>query len=142
MNKYEGRIKLGAPSVTNSQEENKGVEWFRKFMEACEKMNCHIDIIQVHWFGSCDDFSGFKQHVQEMYKAGGRRPVWVTEYGCNLGDLTPDLPKRVSFLMQSLEWLDKQEWIDSYAYFMAREGDGTINDAGTGLSKLGQIYNS
>ncbi|KAF1817435.1 hypothetical protein P152DRAFT_387840 [Eremomyces bilateralis CBS 781.70] len=139
---FAGRIRLGSPSVTNGDQAHKGINWFRQFMRACNAIGCPIDFVQVHWFGWCNDLGGFKRHVWEMFEAGGRRPVWVTEYSCNLGDMTPDLPERVEFLTQSLEWLDSQDWIEKYAYFMAREGDGMINSAGTGLSKLGMIYNS
>ncbi|KAF2139802.1 glycoside hydrolase family 128 protein [Aplosporella prunicola CBS 121167] len=137
MEPFAGRVKLGAPAVTNGGAPM-GFQWYTSFVNSCT--GCHIDFVPIHWYGDCSQQSGiqdFYNHVGEAHDVTGGKQLWVTEFGCTTGN-----EQQVqAFLKQVIPWLDNLAWVDRYAYFMGRQGL-MINDAGTGLSAQGQIVNS
>lgn len=68
---------------------------------------------------------------------GGYRPLWITEFASSTGT---DAQKE-NFLKAVLPWLDAQTYVERYAYFGDFQGI-LINENGTGLSRLGEIYNN
>jgi hypothetical protein len=138
--KYGNDLKIGAPSVTNGVRDantgsDMGLPWLKKFLAQCT--GCKIDYIVVHWYDSATNIAYFKQHLQDAYAAGGNRPVYVTEFAPASGSPA----EKEAFLRQVLPWMDSQPWIVWYSYFMTAKGN-LVNDAGNGLTTLGEIYNT
>lgn len=130
--------KLGSPAVSNGQGTNPatgqpmGLDWLKPFLEQCS--GCPIAFAPVHWYGCTNgcpvqnDIDSFKQTVQAAMTAT-KLPVWVTEFQCK-GDAA-------TFLNEVLPWLDGQQGVERYSYFMASDG---ILLNGNSLSQLGQTY--
>ena len=132
--------KLGSPAVSNGQGTNpatgqpEGLDWLKPFLQQCS--GCPIDFAPVHWYGcnnGCpvqNDIDSFKSTVQAAI-AATNLPVWVTEFQC-LGDAG-------TFLNEVLPWLDGQQSVERYSYFMVKDG---ILTNGNSISQLGQAYGS
>ncbi|KAI5208354.1 hypothetical protein E4T38_02948 [Aureobasidium subglaciale] len=138
MEPFAGKALLGSPAVTNGGSPM-GLTWLQNFMGNCT--GCHIDFINIHWYSN--HWAGanyFKQQVQAAHDMSGGRPVWVTEFGLDgsQGQTTADL---TSFLEEVMEWMDAQDYVHRYAYFMDTTGMLMTSD-GSGMSDLGSMYNS
>lgn len=129
MQPYAGKVKLGSPAVTNGGSPM-GLTYLQNFITACS--GCTIDFIAIHWYngGSADDF---KNYVTKAHIAGGGRPVWITEF-----EGPGDAQQQQKFLKEVLPWLDNQDYVERYAYFMA--SDGNLISSGTSPSAVGQAY--
>ncbi|KZF22398.1 glycoside hydrolase family 128 protein [Xylona heveae TC161] len=123
---FAGKAKLGSPAVTNGGGQM-GLTWLGNFIEACD--GCQIDYINLHWYGI--EASDLQSHIETAWKQFNK-PIWVTEFAPTSGD-TQD------FLSQMLPWLDSQDYVERYAYFMV--ADGMLIE-GEALSALGSLYNS
>ncbi|KAF2651597.1 glycoside hydrolase family 128 protein [Lophiostoma macrostomum CBS 122681] len=130
-------VKIGAPAVTNgvtsSTGSSMGLPYLKSFLTACD--DCRIDFVAAHWYDSAENVSYFKQHLQDVHTQTGK-PVWVTEFAPQGSDA-----QKQAFLQEVLPWMDGQDWIERYAYQWVAPGV-LINDAGTGLSALGSVYQS
>ncbi|OCL09221.1 glycoside hydrolase family 128 protein [Glonium stellatum] len=140
VNSYPGKLKLGAPAVTNgvldtSTGSPMGLPWLQQFIGNCT--GCQIDFICIHWYDSPSNVAYFKSHVQDAYAAGGNRPVWITEFAPTSGT---DAQKQ-GFLKQVLPWLDSLDYVERYAYQMTAK-NVLVSADGTGLTPLGQVYNT
>ncbi|RKF76916.1 Alkali-sensitive linkage protein 1 [Golovinomyces cichoracearum] len=129
MQPYAGKAKLGSPAVTNGGSPM-GLTYLKNFINACS--GCTIDFIAIHWYngGSADDF---KNYVAKAHIVGGGRPVWITEF-----EGPGDAQQQQKFLKEVLPWLDNQDYVERYAYFMA--SDGNLISSGTSPSAVGQAY--
>jgi hypothetical protein len=129
------KLDLGAPAVTNAVAPNMGIDWLSQFMSACS--SCTIDYIPIHWYGSAfgaDDFQDYIEQVWQKFK----KPIWVTEFGTSDGDSNQTL----AFLKQVLPWMDQQDYVHRYAYFMARAaGPPFLLNTNNGLTSIGDYYN-
>ncbi|KIW05861.1 uncharacterized protein PV09_03064 [Verruconis gallopava] len=137
MQPFAGKVKLGAPAVTNGGAPM-GLTYLKNFIAACD--GCTIDFCPIHWYDSATNIAYFKNYVADAYAACGNRPIWITEFGASGSE-----SEVATFLNTVLPWLDSNSQVERYAYFMAAAStDGTylVNAAGTGLSSIGQIYNS
>lgn len=142
MEPYANQVKLGSPSVSNGVGQNQatgqpmGLDWLTPFLQQCS--GCSISFVPVHWYGCnapCDvtaDITAFKTQITQAMQAAGSLPIWVTEFGTNSGDPT-------TFMSEVLPWLDSQDQVERYAYFMVEDGKLT---SGNSLSALGQQYAS
>ncbi|KAF2817457.1 uncharacterized protein BDZ99DRAFT_457194 [Mytilinidion resinicola] len=138
--KYGNGIRIGAPSVTNGVKDATtgsvmGLPWLQQFIAQCT--GCRLDFIVVHWYDSATNIAYFKQHLNDAYAAGGGRPVYVTEFAPTSGTDA----QIQQFLKDAMAFMDSTSWVQWYSYFMTAEGN-LVNDAGNGLSTLGQIYNT
>ncbi|KAF2463430.1 uncharacterized protein BDR25DRAFT_329670 [Lindgomyces ingoldianus] len=131
--KYDGNVRLSAPAVTNGAPPM-GLDYLRRFLSACN--DCRIDWVVIHWYGAADNSGDFKKHAQEAYEAGGKRPIWITEFGAYGSE-----DQIIGFLNDVLPWLDHpdQKYIYRYAYQWAAPGS-LVNGVGDGLSAIGQLY--
>ena len=92
---------------------------------------------QIHRYGRAHDAQNFKDHINDARKFANGLPIWITEFRA---DGTDDEVK--SFLDDVMPWMDNSQDIHRYCYFMARPGPGMlINEAGDGLSDIGNEYN-
>ncbi|KAI9864757.1 MAG: hypothetical protein M1824_004664 [Vezdaea acicularis] len=134
MNPFAGKAKLGAPSITNGAGTSPlmGIDWLSAFLTACS--GCSIDFINIHWYDSATNIDYFKKHVQDAYKAGGGKPVWITEF-----EGSGTAAQKTAFLEAVIPWLDSQDYVERYAWFGVFDGN-LVN--GNSLSPLGKTYAS
>jgi hypothetical protein len=66
--------------------------------------------------------------VKDAHDQTGK-PVWLTEFGASGSDDQVN-----AFLQDALPWLDSQDYVERYSYFMAAEGKlisgGSLNSVG------------
>jgi hypothetical protein len=127
---FTGKVKLGSPAVTNGGG-HMGLGWLKDFLSGCS--SCTIDFIAIHWYNG-GDASAFKDYIVQAHEDGGYRPVWITEFQ---GPSSEE--EEIAFLEEVLPWLDSQDYIDRYAYFMASKGSLI---SGRVLSRIGETFAS
>ena len=126
-------VKLVSPAITNGPiTSGMGVAWLGDFLTHCGNLKCTIDAIALHWYGEATNFADFKQHVSDVYAAGGGRPLWITEFQ-GFGS-TAD---QQAFLAQALPFLDSLSYVERYAYFMVAQ-DNLVS--GNTVSALGKTF--
>ncbi|KAJ9634212.1 hypothetical protein H2199_009096 [Coniosporium tulheliwenetii] len=129
MQPFAGRARLGSPAVTNGGG-SLGLNWLTSFMSACS--SCQVDFVAVHWYDSVNNVEYFKKHVTNAHTKTGK-PVWLTEFGTVDGSDA----QKAEFLRQVLPWLDSQDFVERYAYFMVAEG---MMVSGGQMSAYGAAY--
>jgi hypothetical protein len=125
-NNFAGKAKLVSPAVTNGGAPM-GLAWLSSFMSLCS--DCQIDAIAIHWYDSSSNIAYFKSHIQNAYAQFGK-PIYLTEFGTIDGN-------DQAFLAAVLPWLDSQDYVHKYAYFMASDGKLI---SGNSLSAAGNAY--
>ncbi|KAF1981163.1 glycoside hydrolase family 128 protein [Aulographum hederae CBS 113979] len=128
-----GSMKIVAPAVTNGPAPM-GLDYLKKFLSACEKLTCQIDVVAIHWY-SPPVFKDFKSHVEAAYEAGGGRPVWITEFAPS-----GSTDEKVAFLKEVLPWLDAQDYVEKYAYHWTNEGSDLVQSSA--LTSIGSVYST
>jgi hypothetical protein len=106
-------VKLGSPAVTNGGAPM-GLDYLSNFLKACS--DCQVDFVNIHWYDSASNVDYFKSHVKQAHDISGK-PVWITEFGATGSDADVN-----TFLKTVLPWLDQQDYVQRYSYFMAAEG--------------------
>lgn len=114
MEPFAGKAKLCAPSVTNGGG-SMGLNWLSDFMDACS--DCTIDCVNIHWYDSAENTEYFKDHVKNATDISGGKQVFVSEFGATGSD-----DQISSFLEEVMPWMDGQDSIGGYAYFMVSDG--------------------
>ncbi|KAF2835697.1 glycoside hydrolase family 128 protein, partial [Patellaria atrata CBS 101060] len=131
MQPFAGKARIGSPSVTDGPAPM-GLDYLDRFLSACS--GCTVDFVNVHWYNSVNNVQYFKDHVTKAHTMSGK-PVWVTEFGTTDGS-----PEQIAeFLREVMEWMDAQDFVERYAYFMAAEGKLV---SGANLNTVGQAYAS
>jgi hypothetical protein len=130
MQPFSGKAKLGSPAVTNGGGD-KGLGWLKNFLSRCS--SCTIDFVAIHWYNG-GDAGAFKDYIVQAHKDCGYRPVWITEFQ---GPSSEE--EGIAFLEEVLPWLDSQDYVHRYAYFMASEGSLI---SGRHLSRIGETFAS
>ncbi len=120
-------VKLGAPAIDNGPT---GLQWLKDFMSACS--DCTIDFVPFHWYDSCTNYPYFKSHVSDVYAAGGKRPLWLTEFAGN-----GDAAAQKTFLEKVMPWLDQNRQVERYSWFLVQ--DGSLM-SGQQMSELGKTF--
>lgn len=121
-------IKIGSPAVTNGQEAGKGLNYLKDFLNQCD--GCQIDFVCAHWqWAGATDVKSFTDHIETVHRETGK-PVWVTEYQAPSGN------DPVQFMKEATEWMDKQDFVQRYAYWSV---DAKLTN-GNALSDLGAAY--
>jgi hypothetical protein len=121
-------IKIGSPAVTNGQEAGKGLNYLKDFLNQCD--GCQIDFVCAHWqWAGATDVKSFTDHIEAVHRETGK-PVWVTEYQAPSGN------DPVQFMKKATEWMDKQDFVQRYAYWSV---DAKLTN-GNALSDLGAAY--
>ena len=125
---YAGKVKIGAPAVTNGGESNKGLSYLKDFLAQCD--GCQIDFVCVHWQSAePTDAKTFTDHVAKVHEETGK-PIWVTEYQA------PNGVDQVKFMKEATAWMDKQDYVKRYSYFSV---DAKLT-SGNSLNDLGAAY--
>ncbi|QDS71318.1 hypothetical protein FKW77_001892 [Venturia effusa] len=131
---YKKNLKLGMPAVTNAET---GIPWAKKFLELCT--DCQIDVAPMHFYtDTLAPFSYFTGYVQNFTQLVKPRKVWITEFALSDGDAKAN----AEFLKKALVWLDANEDVERYSWFMAGPGEARslVNVDGS-LTALGTAYN-
>lgn len=135
MNPLKGLVSLGAPAVTNGIGTLIGLDYLKTFIKNCT--GCQIDFVPIHWYGDASQITDFENHIGTAYTAGGKRPLWVTEFGTTSGTAA----QTQTFFQSVQAWMDGSSMVAKYAWFMDRPGN-LINSNGSGMSPQGVMYNS
>ncbi|KZL84835.1 hypothetical protein CI238_08817 [Colletotrichum incanum] len=134
VNPYAGKVKIGAPAITNSNIAGQGLDWLKSWVSACDTAGCSYDFCVTHWYSPSDAASTLFDHIKSVHEICGGKPVWLTEFA-PFGSSE----QVTSFVQTNIPKLDSLEYLERYSYFMA--SDGVLN-SGSGLSALGQAYAS
>ncbi|MFM7182775.1 MAG: glycosyl hydrolase [Verrucomicrobiales bacterium] len=134
-------FRVGSPAPSS---DTKGMDWLDAFMKEAGKKKLQVDFIALHWYRSADP-SAFESWLKDVYRAY-RKPIWVTEFNPWRGH---DEKVHWDFLRGALRALEKNTFVERYAYFNPRdEGnlfasspENTADDSGPKpLTKLGVLY--
>jgi len=128
MEPFAGKAQLCSPSVTNGGG-SMGLNWLKSFLESCS--DCTIDCLNIHWYDSAENVEYFKKHVNDAADLAPGKPVFVSEFAAT-GD-------QEQFLETVMPWMDSNDAVSGYAYFMASDG---VLVSGNEKSSLGQVYAS
>lgn len=136
MKPLKGKVRIGAPSVSNSDRDNEGLKWLQSFMQQCDQRGpdeCPVDFCPVHFYGPAVE--DLQKHVEQARDiCGNNRTVWVTELAKNdVGAYNPYLTP--DFVTDAAKYLDANEHVEGYSFFMCKPGflvnqDGSLTDAG------------
>lgn len=131
---YSGQAKLISPSVTSSTDSGAGLSWFTEFMGDCS--SCGLTGLAVHWYGdNADEFESFITQAISTAQQYSLSEVWITEFALN-ADVNGivDPAATADFLNTVQPWLDSQDMVTRYSYFMCADNyllsDDTLNAAG------------
>jgi hypothetical protein len=131
-------VTIIGPGVSNSNIEGQGLTWLSKFQSVCPDATIHST--NVHFYDIYDEgtVDRFQAHVEKAISMTNK-PVWVTEFGLNPGSASPE--QAAEFLKGCMKYLDGNDKVQGYSYFMVGTGEHQLNTA-EGLSPLGEIYAS
>ncbi|KAJ8122732.1 hypothetical protein ONZ43_g1142 [Nemania bipapillata] len=135
MNPLAGQARISSPAVSSSDSPNQGLDWLSQFFTACNGQ-CKIDFCVTHWYGP-GDISGaftFLDHLTKVSQACPGKPVWVTEFAAESGDVD----KFTTEVVHQLETNATYSFVEKYSYFWANVGN--LFKSTTELSSYGEIY--
>ncbi|KAK7905814.1 hypothetical protein LTR67_000538 [Exophiala xenobiotica] len=149
MQPFAGRVRIGAPAVTNSGPPS-GLTYLGYFLGNAtgpNGRNLTVDFINLHWYASPYNIDYFIDYVTGAYNVtgAGKYPVWVTEFGMDSPNY--DQATVVAFMENATRWMDQQSWIERYAWFgnfpsTAGETDMLLNADGSARGPLGNVWYS
>ncbi|PWI64991.1 hypothetical protein PCL_08350 [Purpureocillium lilacinum] len=129
-NRYAGRVKIGAPSVTNSGGAGQGIQWLQSFMKECGE-KCPVDFCNVHWYSEAEHWHTLFDHLRKAHEACRGKPIWLTEFAPVSGDTK-------EFLQNVIPKLESLEYLEGYAYYMV--STGSLMSGSNTLSFAGKLY--
>ena len=151
---YGQGIEIVAPAVTNSESPNQGLDYLEQFLSGCDK--CQIDAINLHWYASYENAQQFMDYVGNASQTlaskfphfsgvkDGYFTTYITEFGFEDGlphDADGYFPASDSQQSDCLEtvlpYLDSQDWVKGYSYFMVSDG---LLVNGDSLTQVGSTY--
>lgn len=138
-------LKIVAPALNYSPDApyNDPTKWMDEFVNLVGKDA--FDFVAIHNYGGYGVLVDLATRFHDKYQ----KPVWVTEF-CywpgEMGDVT--VASQVSSMIESVEWLEKTEWIYRYAWFKATENSRAnfkLVESGRGddpreLTEAGAVY--
>ncbi|KAI6080154.1 glycoside hydrolase family 128 protein [Hypoxylon rubiginosum] len=133
---FQNRIRIAAPSISNSQDPNQGIGWLKQFLSACAG-RCAVDFCNAHWYGpgGVEGADQFLNYLIDVRTACGGKPVWVTEF-----QAIDSAEKEAEFMRHALRELDTSpnySFVERYAYFYFHDGFLITGDT---LNDMGQLY--
>lgn len=115
------------------------VRYLDDFFAACP--GCQVDHIAVHTY-VCEE-KYLREKIAELKKYN--KPIWLTEFAC--GDMPASqitLPVQQKYLLDALNYLEKEPAIFRYAWFSGRNNEipniNLLAPASGQLTALGQEY--
>ncbi|OAL40422.1 hypothetical protein AYO20_00158 [Fonsecaea nubica] len=155
MQPFAGRVKIGAPAVTNA---GGGLTYLAQFLGNATQQNLTMDFLNIHWYASPYNIDYFESYLAQAYNlsvsyspAGAAPlPIWVTEFGMDQDFY--DQPTTAQFLKNATRFMDAQTWVERYAWFGNFPGGYTafgtpttnmlLNVDGSARSVLGDVWYS
>jgi hypothetical protein len=136
MNKFSGRIQIGAPSVTNSGNTGEGLAWLKSFMDACDVQDggCAVDFCNVHWYSPPQHANTLFEHLEKARDICNGKKVWLTEFA----PIEATDEQLNQFIRRVIPQLDDIEHLEAYSYFMVAEG--SLMSSVNSLSSYGRAY--
>ncbi|KAM0704281.1 hypothetical protein Q7P35_008514 [Cladosporium inversicolor] len=131
MEPFAGKAKLCAPSVTNGGG-SMGLSWLSSFLESCS--DCTIDCLNIHWYDSAENSEYFKKHVNDAADLASGKQIFISEFAATGSD-----DQISTFLQDVMPWMDSNDAVGGYAYFMAGEGKLV---SGNEQSTIGKVFAS
>jgi hypothetical protein len=131
MEPFAGKAKLCAPSVTNGGG-SMGLSWLSSFLESCS--DCTIDCVNIHWYDSAENTEYFKKHVNDAADIASGKQIFISEFAATGSD-----DQITTFLEEVMPWMDSNDAVGGYAYFMAGEGKLV---SGNEQSTIGKVFAS
>jgi hypothetical protein len=137
-------LRLGCPSGREqaTRSKNKSTP---AFLRECDARGIRVDLTCMHWYDRnkkpVDDperiFTRFKNHLSRAYHYCGRRPLAITEF--NAG---PPRSRELqnAFLERALPYLEACGYVERYAWFQPRGGNGDFFDEEGRITSTGLIY--
>lgn len=134
MNPYAGQARISTPAISSSENAGQGIDWLKQFFSACGGQ-CKFDFCVAHWYGpgGVDGANSFLAHLKDVNTACDGKPIWVTEFAAEGGDVDAFM----STIVPALE-SDEYSFVEKYSYFMASIGQ--LFESTTKLSSFGKIY--
>ena len=133
----------GDVDIPGTEDDSSPWAYLDAFFEECD--GCQVDYIAVHGYMRSAD--AFKAYVEKFERYG--KPIWVTEWAAIDGGGAPNLQSQMSFLSDTTRWLERNDSVFRYSWFIARSRQGyaqsPFNDILMGdgtLAPLGKIYTS
>ncbi|KAI0453200.1 glycosyl hydrolase catalytic core-domain-containing protein [Xylaria acuta] len=135
MNPYAGQARISTPAISSSENANQGVDWLKQFFAACNGQ-CKFDFCVAHWYGpgGKDGAKLFLDHLVDVNTACDGKPVWVTEFAAESGDIDAFM----TTIVDKLETDPTYAFVEKYSYFMASVGN--LFSSATELTSFGKIY--
>lgn len=130
---------VGAPSVTNGQGANQGLNYLKQWVEACKTTDgCRYDFCNLHWYDKMDAEDTLFSNLEKAHEICGT-PVWLTEFAA----IDENEAEIAAWLPGVLSKLDALDYVPRYAYFMAgsaqKVGWNLFNSDGS-LNAIGKAY--
>ena len=133
----------GDVDIPGTEDDGSPWAYLDAFFEECD--GCQVDHIAVH--GYMPSANAFKAYIEKFERYG--KPIWVTEWAAIDGGGAPNLQSQMSFLSDTTRWLENNDSVFRYSWFIARSrqgyGQAPFNDILTdngSLAPLGEIYTS
>lgn len=136
MTPYANQATLVSPAVSNSGSSGQGLDWMKSFLSECS--DCKVSALAVHWYADASLTDYFKQFVNQAIDLANQNnipEVWITEF-----QATGDDTSQVQFLTEIIPWLESQQGVGRYSYFMC--SDSVLLTAANVLSDIGKAYMS
>lgn len=137
-------LRIGSPAP----KENGAFSWLCQYVSGVKRDGLRMDYITIHWYDwggwfrdqnprsdPAQIFERFKRYLNRVHDLYGL-PIWITEFNANKHRV-PSVQKR--FLELALPWLDRQNFIERYAYFTCKD-NCEFENANGGLSEIGRLY--
>lgn len=142
LSKYSGQALIGSPAVTShnstneigsSQAKPTGLDWLREFLELCRQKGVQVDFCAVHWYGGAHEAEAMFSFLQRAHEICSGKKIWLTEFHAQ----GPD-SEVAAFLKKVLPILDRTEFVQRYAWWMAHVGN--LLQSADKLSGYGSVY--
>ncbi len=144
-------LRLGSPATTQGQAFGDG-KWLTQFMAKAMQEKVRVDYVALHWYdwgnqtnNKETDFataeSVFKRFVNYMEKVHATypdKPLWLTEFNANVNRTSEVVHE--DFMKMATEWMDKQDYIERYAYFFPKPLPEV--NADNSLTEVGKYWKS
>ncbi|KAL8730789.1 MAG: hypothetical protein Q9166_003859 [cf. Caloplaca sp. 2 TL-2023] len=143
---FKGQVTLASPAVTNGGGAT-GLGFLENFVGQCA--DCHFDIINVHHYVNRKDVnvgqavSAVQSFLTKDVAAFKAKHAQFQNAKICLGEFwlwNASDDEGADYLKALLPWLDRNNDVACYQAFGGLWEGNFINNAGTGLSKSGQVY--
>ncbi|PHH89737.1 hypothetical protein CDD83_5389 [Cordyceps sp. RAO-2017] len=130
-------LKVSAPSVSNSEKPNQGLDYLRQWVEVCKELKCTYHFCTVHWYSPLKYKETLYDHISQAQKICGK-PVVLGEFG-----LVDDAGQHIdskSLLEEAIPKFKGNSCLWGYAPFYCAVGgnQGRLLDSPAKLSDTGK----